>query len=95
MIEYSVYDNDGNVIQSGTGQDETHVRQCFPTYRIEFGVIRPVHVPERVESYQVKRRRAYPSIGDQLDALWKGGDAAREMLDNVMSVKERYPKGKP
>ena len=24
--------------------------------------------------YSVKRQRSYPPIGDQLDALWKGGD---------------------
>jgi hypothetical protein len=39
-----------------------------------------------------KRRLEYPSIGDQLDALWKGGDALAEMRARIMAVKEKYPK---
>ena len=44
-------------------------------------------------AHQSKRAREYPSIGDQLDALWKGGDAAAEMLAAVQAVKAKYPKG--
>jgi hypothetical protein len=44
-------------------------------------------------SYISKRQAEYPSIGDQLDALWKGGDAQTEMLAKVMAVKTKYPKG--
>jgi hypothetical protein len=43
-------------------------------------------------AYKAKRRAEYPSIGDQLDALWKGGDAAAEMLATVQAVKAKYPK---
>ena len=42
--------------------------------------------------YQRKRAAEYPPIGDQLDALWKGGDAAAEMLAKVQAVKTKYPK---
>lgn len=42
--------------------------------------------------YQIFRAAEYPSIGDQLDALWKGGDAATEMLARVQAVKDKYPK---
>ena len=42
--------------------------------------------------YQRKRAAEYPPIGDQLDALWKGGDAAAEMLTKVQAVKTKYPK---
>ena len=45
------------------------------------------------KEYQRKRAAEYPSIGDQLDALWKGGDAAAEMLAKVQAVKAKYPKG--
>jgi hypothetical protein len=38
------------------------------------------------------RAHAYPPIGDQLDALWKGGEAAAEMLAKVQAVKAKYPK---
>jgi len=45
------------------------------------------------EAYKQLRAREYPPIGDQLDALWKGGDAATEMLAKVQAVKTKYPKG--
>ena len=44
-------------------------------------------------AYKSKRAAEYPPIGDQLDALWKGGDAATEMLAKVQAVKTKYPKG--
>jgi len=43
--------------------------------------------------YQRSRAAEYPPIGDQLDALWKGGTAAAEMLVLVQAVKTKYPKG--
>lgn len=42
--------------------------------------------------YQRLRKPEYPSIGDQLDALWKGGAAAESMLALVQAVKTKYPK---
>ena len=42
--------------------------------------------------YARSRAAEYPAIGDQLDALWKGGAAAEEMLAAVMAVKSKYPK---
>lgn len=44
------------------------------------------------DAYKDLRRVAYPPIGDQLDALWKGGEAAAEMLAQVNAVKALYPK---
>jgi hypothetical protein len=46
-------------------------------------------------AYIQKRQGEYPPIGDQLDALWKGGDAAAEMLAKVQAVKTKYPKVTP
>jgi hypothetical protein len=43
-------------------------------------------------TYSDLRAAEYPPIGDQLDALWKGGDAAAEMLVIVQAVKVKYPK---
>jgi uncharacterized coiled-coil DUF342 family protein len=42
--------------------------------------------------YQRQRAPEYPDIKDQLDAIWKGGDAYEEMLARVMEVKTKYPK---
>lgn len=44
-------------------------------------------------AYIAKRQAEYPAIGDQLDALWKGGEAAAEMLAKVQAVKSKFPKG--
>ena len=44
------------------------------------------------KEYQRLRAAEYPNIKDQLDAIWKGGDAYEEMLSKVMSVKDKYPK---
>ena len=43
-------------------------------------------------AYKAKRAAEYPPIGDQLDALWKGGNDAAEMLAKVQAVKTKYPK---
>jgi hypothetical protein len=47
----------------------------------------------QAHSYIAKRQAEYPAIGDQLDALWKGGEAAAEMLAKVQAVKAKYPTG--
>ena len=39
------------------------------------------------------RARIYPPIGDQLDALWKGGDDAAAMKVIIDKVKSDNPKG--
>ena len=43
-------------------------------------------------AYKDVRRAAYPDIGDQLDALWKGGDAQAAMKVIVDKVKSDNPK---
>ena len=43
-------------------------------------------------AYKDIRRSAYPEIGDQLDALWKGGDAQAAMKVLVDKVKSDNPK---
>jgi hypothetical protein len=43
-------------------------------------------------AYRFERLIEYPPIGDQLDALWKGGDAATAMLAKVQEIKAKYPK---
>lgn len=44
-----------------------------------------------VEDWYELRADAYPSLKDQLDAMWKGGAAADEMAAKVQAVKDRYP----
>ena len=45
--------------------------------------------------YREQRRQAYPDIGDQLDAIWKGGAELDAMRAAVMAVKEQIPKPTP
>ena len=49
-------------------------------------------VTEQNLPYDVKRRKAYPPIPDQLDALWKGGQAQADMKAIIDGVKAAYPK---
>lgn len=39
------------------------------------------------------RRAEYPSIEDQLDALWKGGAESEAMRQRIAAVKLKFPKG--
>lgn len=42
--------------------------------------------------YVFERREAYPSIGDQLDALFHAGVFPEEMAAKIQAVKDQYPK---
>ena len=44
------------------------------------------------DDYSTLRRFAYPPIADQLDAIFKGGDALTAMQAEIAAVKGRYPK---
>jgi hypothetical protein len=46
-----------------------------------------------IPDYYAKRRAEYPSLGDQLDAIWKGGDAQTAMQAQIAAIKAKYPKG--
>lgn len=57
---------------------------------VEGGV--SIRVEDDEDSYITKRIDAYPPIGDQLDALWKGGEALEAMQAQIAAVKAKYPK---
>lgn len=38
------------------------------------------------------RKQEYPSVGDQLDALFKAGVFPSEMAEQIKAVKDKYPK---
>ena len=44
------------------------------------------------QDYKELRASNYPSIADQLDAMWKGGKHLEEMQARIREIKERYPK---
>lgn len=48
-------------------------------------------------TYDLKRVRNYPTIGDQLDMLWHAMDAgqipkAQQFFNSIKQVKDKYPK---
>jgi len=45
------------------------------------------------KEYARKRAAEYPSIGDQLDALFHAGAFPAEMAALIQAVKDKYPKG--
>jgi hypothetical protein len=42
--------------------------------------------------YKYNRKSEYPSIGDQLDALFHAGVFPEEMAEKIQAVKNKYPK---
>jgi hypothetical protein len=46
---------------------------------------------ERTE-YQRQRKPEYPSITDQLDALFHAGVFPPEMAEQIQAIKDKYPK---
>lgn len=51
----------------------------------------PEPAPER--TYAELRAKKYPSIGDQLDDLFKAGLFSDEMAAKIQAIKDKYPKG--
>lgn len=49
--------------------------------------------PTLERSYTELRAKKYPSIGDQLDDLFKAGVFSEEMAAKIQAVKDKYPKG--
>ena len=43
-------------------------------------------------TYQQKRVTEYPSIGDQLDALFHAGVFPSDMAAQIQAIKDKYPK---
>lgn len=51
-------------------------------------------VKPSMPDYYALRRNEYPSLGDQLDAIWKGvgSQAFTNMMNKIEEVKAKYPK---
>jgi len=63
---------------------------------IDMGLVAPeiaaLEAAEYKVAYRALRAKAYPPIGDQLDALWKGGQEQTAMKALIEKVKADYPK---
>jgi hypothetical protein len=51
-----------------------------------------LEVEQKRTEHQMKRKSEYPSIGDQLDALFHAGVFPPEMAEQIQAVKDKYPK---
>ena len=85
--KFYVEGNIGN--QNVVWLDEDVAQPTQP--QIDAEITRLQNIQDATE-YQRSRAEKYPPIGDQLDALWKGGAFAEAMLAQVMAVKAKYPK---
>jgi len=54
--------------------------------------IAKLEATEAKVAYRELRAKAYPPVGDQLDALWKGGAEQAAMKAAIDKVKSDYPK---
>lgn len=66
----------------------------FTNQPIEVDITREEIVKPEIPDYYAKRRDAYPAIGDQLDALWRGVDSPefQSLVAKIQEVKATYPK---
>lgn len=86
------------------GQNEDYLTVDGPrpgTWKVENGALVEVPVVPPTLPYTFQRAAAYPPIGDQLDALWKGLAAVDAsllpqetlaMMQQVAAVKDAIPK---
>jgi hypothetical protein len=67
-----------------------------PTKEYVMGYLASIQdIWDRKEKHRQLRRAVYPSVGDQLDALWKGGKAAEDMKKVIDAVKQQFPANNP
>lgn len=61
---------------------------------VQIDITRDDIVKPEIPDYYAKRRDAYPAIGDQLGAIWKGTDSPdfQAILDLIQQIKNTYPK---
>jgi hypothetical protein len=88
---YNLYPNVVSV-DDGAGAFDAQGNQVTIDEAAVTAEIARLQAEYEAKEYQRQRVTEYPPIGDQLDALWKGGEAAAEMLAKVQAVKTKYPK---
>lgn len=88
------------LISTGFCQDGMEEAQAGPGQTAGTGDPPAGVAPEvfpTVEKYDMKRKREYPTIGDQLDMLWHAMDTnqiprAQQFYSTIKAVKDKYPK---
>ena len=93
MKPFIVRNADGVVVRYGYAPDDMVRLQAGIGETVEEGEYAPEKASPVELTYAGKRALDYPSITDQLDALWKGGEEMIAMQQKIMAVKAAYPKG--
>jgi len=66
--------------------------ESIPTLEQIQAEVATIVIEEQNSQYKLLRKAEYPSIGDQLDALYHAGLFPQEMADKIAAVKLKYPK---
>jgi hypothetical protein len=63
-----------------------------PTEQEILDKVNELEIAYQSKEYARKRVEEYPSIGDQLDALFHAGVFPEEMAVKIQAIKDKYPK---
>jgi hypothetical protein len=83
--QWAVYDNDYSTL-IWYGDDDP------PELSVVQAEILRLDAEALAGAYRDKRANKYPSIGDQLDALYHAGVFPADMAAQIKAVKDSYPK---
>lgn len=103
MKAYTVYSADGKIVRTGHCLDSVFALQAGEGETVVDGIVEQV-VSEPILNYTAKRSAAYPGIGSQLDAIFKGlkslNDSGTPLpqetvdwINSLQLVKDTFPKG--
>jgi len=76
---FEAFDIDGNQVEIDESAVETKAAE--------------LQAAHDAQQYSRDRATEYPSIGDQLDALFHAGVFPADMAAAIQAVKDKYPKG--
>ena len=85
--QWSMVDEDYDTLD----WNENNIQQKPTKEQVDVEVARLQAIKESL-NYREQRVKEYPSIGDQLDALFHAGVFPSEMQSLIQSVKNKYPK---
>jgi hypothetical protein len=102
MIHYIVLNTNGKIKQRGSCPSEEEL-PVITDHTVEIVPEDDPRKPEKAkqDSYQDFRRMEYPTIGNQLDAIWKALEAfgmldknpeVKAIYEQVKAVKSKHPK---
>lgn len=74
------------------GLDWLDAEQRKPSKRQIAAEVKRLTAERAAAAYRDARKAEYPSIGDQLDALYHAGVFPPEMAEQIAAVKAAYPK---